>query len=145
MTFGLEGGVAPALGLPRVGDPAAAPLLAAMFLLFVPLVLPLANAEARIDEQEADEYALKITHDAASYLSLMEKLKRLNLEERRPGLISRLFFDTHPSYLERIRLGRAFRNRGRTILSRRWPHPNRRHAPHRHHVHGASPHRKGER
>jgi STE24 endopeptidase len=145
MTFGLESGVAPALGLPRVGDPAAAPLLAAMFLLFVPLVLPLANAEARIDEQEADEYALKITHDAASYLSLMEKLKRLNLEERRPGLISRLFFDTHPSYLERIRLGRAFRNRGRTILSRRWPHPNRRHAPHRHHVHGASPHRKGER
>jgi Zn-dependent protease with chaperone function len=146
MTFGLESGAAPALGLPHVGDPAAVPLLAAMFLLLVPLVLPLANAEARIDEQEADEYALKITHDAASYLSLMEKLKRLNLEERRPGLISRLFFDTHPSYLERIRLGRAFRNRGRTILSRRWPHPNRRHAPHRHHVHGpAPPHRKGER
>jgi Zn-dependent protease with chaperone function len=146
LTFALEGWAAPALRLPPVGDPAAAPLLAAMFLLFVPALLPLANAEARVDEREADEYALKITHDAASYLSLMEKLKRLNLEERRPGLISRLFFDTHPSYLERIRLGRAFRNRGRSILSRRWPHPNRRHAPHRHHVHGpAPPHRKGER
>jgi Zn-dependent protease with chaperone function len=145
MTFGLESWAAPALGLPRVGDPAAAPLLAAMFLLFVPVVLPLANAEARVDEREADEYALKITHDAPSYLSLMEKLKRLNLEERRPGFISRLFFDTHPSYLERIRLGRAFRSRGRPLLPRRWPHPNRRRAPHRHHVHGAAPHRKGER
>ena len=136
----------PALHLPRVGDPAAVPLLAAIFLLFAPAVLPLANAEARIDEQEADEYALKITHDAASYLSLMEKLRRLNLEERRPGFISRLFFDTHPSYLERLRLGRAFRERGKAILSRRWPHPNRRHSPHRHHMHGpAPPHRKGER
>ena len=146
LTFALDGWMTPALHLPRVGDPAAVPLLAAIFLLFAPAVLPLANAEARIDEQEADEYALKITHDAASYLSLMEKLRRLNLEERRPGFISRLFFDTHPSYLERLRLGRAFRERGKTILSRRWPHPNRRHSPHRHHMHGpAPPHRKGER
>ncbi len=146
LTFALDGWMTPALHLPRVGDPAAVPLLAAIFLLFAPAVLPLANAEARIDEQEADEYALKITHDAASYLSLMEKLRRLNLEERRPGFISRLFFDTHPSYLERLRLGRAFRARASTILARRWPHPNRRHSPHRHHMHGpAPPHRKGER
>jgi Zn-dependent protease with chaperone function len=139
MTFVLQSWAAPRLQLPRVGDPAAVPLLAAMFLLFVPALLPVANAEARIDEREADEYALKITHDAPSYLSLMEKLKRLNLEERRPGLISRLFFDTHPSYLERIRLGRAFRQRSRAILSHRWPHPNRHRAPQRHHVHGSSP------
>lgn len=145
LTFTVESWAAPILQLPRVGDPAAVPLLGAMFLLFAPFVLPLANAEVRIDEREADEYTLKITHDAASYLSLMEKLKQLNLEERRPGIISRLFFDTHPSYLERMRLGRTFRPRGRTIRSRRWPHPNRRHSPHRHHLHGpAPPHRKGE-
>ncbi len=143
LTFAIEGALAPMLRLPPLGDPTAVPLLAALFLLFVPAVLPLANAEARIDEREADEYAIKITHDPASYLSLMEKLRRLNLEERRPGLISRLFFDTHPSYLERIRLGRALRKRGKPILPYRWPHPNRRRAPHRHHVHGPhSPHHR---
>jgi Zn-dependent protease with chaperone function len=115
------------------------PLLAATLLFFAPLLMPLANAEARTDEREADEYALKITHDAPSYLSVMEKLHRLNLEERRPGLISRMFFDTHPSYLERIRLGRAFRKRRRVTIAPHEPHPNRRHAPHRHHVHGSKP------
>lgn len=142
LTFSLEAVLGPLLGLPRVGDPAAVPLLAAMVLFFAPLVLPFANREARTDEGEADQYALRITRDAGSYLSVMEKLRELNLEERRPGLISRLFFDTHPSYLERIRLGRAFRKQskhgaGRSSAARRSIrlHPNRRYAPQRHHVH----------
>jgi len=136
LAFGLEFCLGPFMGLPRVGDPAAVPLLAATLLLFAPLLLPLANAEARTDEREADVYALKITHDPTSYLSLMEKLHRLNLEERRPSLISRLFFDTHPSYLERIRLGRTYRKQRRLRIAPHEPHPNRRHAPHRHHIHG---------
>src|SRR5438093_7543748 len=101
-----------------------------MLLFFAPLVLPFANAEARTDEREADEYALRITHDPASYLSVMEKLHQMNLEERRPGLVSRLFFDTHPSYLERVRLGRTFRRSRNTAMPRRSVvHPNRRRAP----------------
>jgi STE24 endopeptidase len=137
LTFSLASLAAPVLGLPRVDDPAAAPLLTAMLLFFAPLVLPFANAEARTDEREADEYALRITHDPASYLSVMEKLHQMNLEERRPGLVSRLFFDTHPSYLERVRLGRNFRRPGNTATPRRSQvHPNRRRAPQRHHVHG---------
>jgi STE24 endopeptidase len=139
LSFGLEALLGPVMGLPRLGDPAALPLLAATLLFFVPLLQPLANSEARTDEREADEYALKITHDPSSYLSLMEKLHRLNLEERRPGLVSRLFFDTHPSYLERIRLGRAYRKRRRMTIAPHPQHPNRRHAPHRHHVHGSKP------
>jgi STE24 endopeptidase len=141
LTMALEGSVAGALHLPSLGDPAGVPLLGALFLLFAPAVLPLANAEARTDEREADEYAIRITHDASSYLSLMEKVRRLNLEERRPGFISRLFFDTHPSYLERIRLGRAMRKQARALPSHGWSHSNRHHASHRHHVHGPhSPH-----
>ena len=117
------GAMAPASTTPRP----ASIILTAMLLFFAPLVLPFANAEARTDEREADEYALRITHDPASYLSVMEKLRSLNLEERRPGLISRIFFDTHPSYLERIRLGRAFRRRPTAVSGRHPPlHPNRR-------------------
>jgi STE24 endopeptidase len=136
LTFSLENWLATLLPLPRVDDPASVPLLAAMLLFFAPLVLPFANAETRTDEREADEYALQITRDAESYLSVMEKLRHLNLEERRPGLISRLFFDTHPSYLERIRLGRAFHRRQRSAPDRRLTRarPNRRRPRQRHHV-----------
>jgi STE24 endopeptidase len=137
ITFALASAAARLLGLPHVDDPAEAPLLAALLLFFAPLVLPFANAEARTDEREADEYALRITHDAASYLSVMQKLRQMNLEERRPGLISRMFFDTHPSYLERIRLGRAFRRQARPGTPRRpVAHPNRRRPAQRHHLHG---------
>ena len=109
-----------------MGEPAAVPLLTAMLLFFAPLVLPFANGEARTDEREADEYALRIAHDPSSYLSVMEKLRRMNLEERRPGLISRVFFDTHPSYLERIRLGRAHYRRQQSNPPGRRARPNRR-------------------
>jgi STE24 endopeptidase len=144
LTFTVESWIGPQFGLPRAGEAAAVPLLTAMLLFFAPLVLPFANAEARTDEKEADQYALRITHDAASYLSLMEKLRWINLEERRPGLISRVFFDTHPSYLERMRLGRAFRRRPTTTSGRHLPpHPNRRRPPQRHHVHGPQPPRSG--
>ncbi len=136
LTFAVESSISPALGLPRAGDPAAVPLLAAMMLFFAPLVLPFANREARTDEREADEYALRITHDPDSYLSLMQKLRALNLEERRPGLVSRIFFDTHPSHLERIRLGRAYRRQQAALAAGRRPaHPNRRRPRQRHHVH----------
>jgi STE24 endopeptidase len=138
LTFSLEGWLGPTLGLPRVGEPAAVPLLTALLLFFAPLVLPFANAEARTDEREADEYALRITHDPASYLSLMEKLRQMNLEERRPGLISRIFFDTHPSYLERIRLGRTHHRRHQSDPPGRRARPNRRRIRQRHHVRGTS-------
>jgi STE24 endopeptidase len=138
LTFSLESWLAPTFGLPRVGEPAAVPLLTAMLLFFAPLVLPFANAEARTDEREADEYALRITHDPASYLSLMQKLREMNLEERRPGLISRVFFDTHPSYLERIHLGRAHHRRHQTTPPSRRGRPNRRRRRQRHHVRGTS-------
>jgi STE24 endopeptidase len=145
LTFAAEAWLAPALELPRVGDPAAVPLLTAMLLFFAPMVLPFANREARTDEREADECALRITHDADSYLSLMEKLRRLNLEERRPGLVSRIFFDTHPSHLERIRLGGAYRRRHPITPRRADPHPNRRRPRQRHHVHGSPARRRGSR
>jgi STE24 endopeptidase len=90
------------LGL-HADDLAAFPLEVALVLVLLQVLAPLAHAESRIDEREADEYALRITGDRQSYLAVMNKLRRINLEESQPGLIDRWLYGTHPSYLERLK------------------------------------------
>jgi STE24 endopeptidase len=99
------------LGL-HVDDLAAFPLEVALVLGLGQLLAPLLNAESRIDEREADEYALKITRDVESYFAVMNKLRRINLEESAPGALDRLFYGTHPSYLERCQIGHSFAKGG---------------------------------
>lgn len=91
------------LGL-HVDDLAAFPLEVALVLLLLQILAPLVHAESRIDEREADEYALRITGDVASYVTVMNKLRRINLEESNPGLIDRWLYGTHPTYLERLKI-----------------------------------------
>lgn len=91
------------LGL-HVDDLAAFPLEVALVLLVLQALAPLGHAESRTDEREADEYALRITGDVESYVAVMNKLRRINLEERNPGLIDRWLYGTHPTYLERLRI-----------------------------------------
>lgn len=88
----------------QADDLAAFPLEAALVLLVLLGVAPFTHAESRIDEHEADEYALKITGDVKSYVAVMNKLRRINLEESDPGLIDRWLYGTHPTYLERLKL-----------------------------------------
>ena len=66
------------------------------------VIAPVLHAESRVDEAEADDFALKITHDAANYRSVMEKLRRMNLEEACAGPALRLLFGTHPTYRQRL-------------------------------------------
>jgi STE24 endopeptidase len=101
----------PWLGLAGVQDLAGFPLLAALALLFTQLLAPILCAEARQDERDADQYALAITDDPENYLSVMRKLRRMNLEESEPGPLNRLLFNTHPSYSERAHLALAYRRR----------------------------------
>jgi STE24 endopeptidase len=91
------------LGL-HVDDLASFPLEVALVLLVLQALAPLGHAESRIDEREADEYALRITGDVESYVTVMNKLRRINLEERNPGLIDRWLYGTHPTYLERLKI-----------------------------------------
>jgi Peptidase family M48 len=95
----------------HVDDLAAFPLEVALVLALGQLLSPLINAESRIDECEADEYALRITRDVDSYFSVMNKLRRINLEESCPGPLDRLLYGTHPSYLERLQIGLNFQRR----------------------------------
>jgi STE24 endopeptidase len=94
--------IAPHANLRGVEDPAGLPLLVALMLAMAHLIAPILHAESRVDEAEADDFALKITHDPASYRSVMEKLRRLNLEEACGGPALQLLFGTHPTYRQRL-------------------------------------------
>lgn len=103
--------LAPALHLRPEWHLHTFPLLAALTLALAHLFSPFLCAEARRDEQDADEYALSITGDVESYVSVMRKLRRLNLEESTFHFLSRFLFDTHPSYRERVHLAMHHRRR----------------------------------
>jgi Zn-dependent protease with chaperone function len=110
----------PLFHLHGVQDLSGFPLLAALTLALAYCLSPLLCSEARRDERDADEYALAVTGDVENYVSVMRKLRRMNLEERDYHPWSRFFFDTHPSYAERVHLAQQYRRR----------HPSRRKAPH---------------
>jgi STE24 endopeptidase len=133
--------LAPLLHLSGVQDLAGLPLLAAMTLILAHLFSPLLCAEARRDERDADEYALNITGDAESYVSVMRKLRRMNLEERGYTPLSRYLFDTHPSYQERLHLAQQYRRRHHPKHrgARYAQHGQHHHAP-QHHSHGHQHH-----
>ena len=102
---------APWLGFQGAHDLAAVPLLAALTLVLARVFDPFLCAEARKDEQDADQYALAITGDVPNYVSVMRKLRRMNLEESTAHPLSHLLLDTHPSYTERVNLARSYRRR----------------------------------
>jgi STE24 endopeptidase len=112
--------LAPTLGLQGVHDLAGFPLLAALTLGLGQLLSPLLCAEARRDERDADEYALAVTGDVGNYISVMRKLRRMNLEESCSGPLCRLLFDTHPSYTERVRLAMEYRRRHHRHKAPHW-------------------------
>lgn len=111
---------APAIGLTGVQDLAGFPLLAATTLTLATILTPLLCAEARRDERDADEYALAVTGDVGSYVSVMRKLRRMNLEESDARGIGYLLFGTHPSYNERVLLALQYRRRLRRRKVRPW-------------------------
>jgi STE24 endopeptidase len=109
------------LGLRGVQDLAGFPLLAALTIGLAHLLSPLLCAEARHDERDADEYALAVTGDVAGYVSVMRKLRSMNLEESDSSPLCRLLFDTHPTYGERLKLALEYRRRlRRPRKSRAW-------------------------
>lgn len=111
LSFALLYLLGPSFGLKRPTDLVAFPILAALTLGLAQLFAPFIYREARRDERDADQYALASTGDVDSYISVMRKLRRINLEESCATPISRLFFDTHPSYRERVHLALHYRRR----------------------------------
>jgi Zn-dependent protease with chaperone function len=111
LSLGIMLFASPLLGLSGVHDLAGFPMLAGLTLALGTVLSPFLYAEARRDEKDADQYALAITGDISNYLSVMQKLRRMNLEQAESGPLRRFFLDTHPSYTERISLALEYRRR----------------------------------
>ncbi len=97
----LKAGVAP-LGFNGISDIAALPLLALILTVFSLLVAPLAHTYSRQLEGTADEYALRLTDNPKSFISMMTKLTDQNLSEAQPSRWVELLLYDHPSYHRRI-------------------------------------------
>ena len=94
----------------RVGvgnDPAIAPIVLLLVWALFLIAMPIENAISRAFEQEADEFAIELSDDPATHITVEETLARKNLADVvPPPMIEALLF-THPPVLDRIALGEA--------------------------------------
>jgi STE24 endopeptidase len=89
-------------GLTGPLDPAAVPVIILLYWLGLFLALPIENGISRRFERQADEFALELTGDAATQVSVERSLARNNLPDLvPPPLIEGLLY-THPKTLDRI-------------------------------------------
>lgn len=85
-------------------DPAAVPLLLALFALGALLVTPVENTMSRQIETRADVAALTTTRDEGSFVALQQQLAISALADPTPPAWSQFCFGSHPTALQRIAL-----------------------------------------
>lgn len=103
----LKAGVAH-FGFEGVGDVAAFPLVAVAFGMLALSSAPLTNAYSRHVEGAADAYALTLTKNAGSFITMMTRLANQNLSEAEPSRwVEWLFYD-HPPYYRRVARARDY-------------------------------------
>jgi STE24 endopeptidase len=65
--------------------------------------LPFKNYVSRKLETQADRFALDVTSDAENFISVMDKLGRMNFADRDPSMLKKILIYSHPPINERIR------------------------------------------
>ena len=100
------------LGFNSISDVAALPLLVLILAAFSLLAAPLTNAYSRRLETAADDYALRLTENPKSFISVMTRLADQNLSEAQPSRWVELLTYDHPSYHKRIRYARYYSEKG---------------------------------
>ncbi len=96
------------LGLERLDQPAALPLITWLGALAGTALAPAANAFSRRIERQADRFALELTGDADAFIRAMRRLAEQNLHHPDPPWLEHWLFDSHPSIAERIAAAREF-------------------------------------
>lgn len=97
-------------GFKEVYDIAAFPLIALGIFLVSLLILPLQNAYTRRREKHADLFALGLTNDPLSFISMMKKLAEKNLADVAPNKIIEFLLYDHPPIEKRIQAAEGFYN-----------------------------------
>ncbi len=89
-------------------DIATLPLFLLIFVVYGLVIMPVMPGYSRTLEQQADGFALELTANREAFVSAMEKLVYLNLEDPNPDpMIEFLLYD-HPAAAERIKFAREY-------------------------------------
>jgi Zn-dependent protease with chaperone function len=90
------------LGFDKLSDIAALPLLFMLLEVVTLLLSPAGLWYSRMQEHEADQFSLDLTHANHSGGQAFVKIQEENLSNPNPGLLYKLFRASHPSLGERI-------------------------------------------
>ena len=90
-----------------ITDLEALPLLAIWLGLFGLVTSPISNIISRRHERQADEYAVKVTHNGAAFAAALRRLANTNLADPEPHPLVEFMFYRHPSIAKRIQLAES--------------------------------------
>jgi STE24 endopeptidase len=94
-----------------LGDPGLLPYAVLVLLLLNVALTPVTNAVSRRYEGEADWSALRAAKDPASQKKLFQQFAETSLEQPNPPTWAYLFFENHPTLMQRIAMAEAWRER----------------------------------
>jgi STE24 endopeptidase len=97
-------------GLTGLSDAATLPVLALLFGLYGLVTGPLGNTYSRMVETQADQYALDMTRDPATFISAFHRLANQNLAQLDPNPVVEALFYDHPAIGRRIRHAEQWRS-----------------------------------
>lgn len=98
-------------GVDTVGDVRVLPLIVLVFDLTTMCAEPFSAAQSRDRERAADAFALALTHDPASFTSMLVKAARINRMDPSPPRWYVLTSLSHPPVSERIETARQWPGR----------------------------------
>jgi STE24 endopeptidase len=98
-------------GVAGAADPRALGLILAVVTVATLVTMPLQNLVSRRIEARADEHALELTHDPATFIEMQRRLGVQNLSELSPNPIIYAMFSSHPTGPERIAMARDYASR----------------------------------
>jgi len=102
-----------ALGLRGRADPAALPLLLALFSIAWFVLTPITNTVTRSVEAEADAFGLNAAREPEGFA--MAALRLSTYRKLRPGAIEEFLFYDHPSGYERVRRAMIWQKENQTV------------------------------
>jgi STE24 endopeptidase len=94
-----------------LGDPGLLPYGVLVLVLINLAITPLTNIASRRYEAEADWRALVTVQDAKSQEELFQGFSKTSLQEPDPPTWAYIFFDTHPTLMQRIAMAEAWKRR----------------------------------
>jgi STE24 endopeptidase len=94
-----------------LGDPGLLPYGVLVLLLLNVALTPVTNAVSRRYEGEADWSALRAAKDPAAQKELFRQFAETSLEQPNPPTWSYLFFENHPTLMQRIAMAEAWQQR----------------------------------